>query len=43
MRPAEVSLMLKSARLAAGNPMALKGPSQPPSFFDAIEIADIAR
>ena len=24
--------MLKSARLAAGNPMALKGPSQPPPF-----------
>ena len=32
MRPAEVSLMLKSVRLAAGNPMALKGPSQPPPF-----------
>ena len=32
MRPTEVSLMLKSARLAAGNSLALKGLSQPPPF-----------
>ena len=32
MRPTEVSLMLKSARLAADNPLALKEPSQPPPF-----------